>query len=53
MFYDIMKFKKGSLCHNLYIIIITYFQYLMKFIYKSNVLCHHEIQKSEIYDILY
>ena len=38
MFYDIMKFKKYILCHELYIILITNFQYLMKFIYKSNVL---------------
>ena len=35
MFYDIMKF---ILCHKLYIIIVTIFQYLMKFINKSNVL---------------
>ena len=38
MFYDIMKFKNYILCHELYIIRITNFQYLMKFIYKSNVL---------------
>ena len=38
MFYDIMKFKKYILCHELYGIIIKIFQYLMKFIYKSNVL---------------
>ena len=38
MFYDIMKFKKYILCHDLYIILITNFQYVMKFIYKSNVL---------------
>ena len=38
MFYDIMKFKNCISCHELYIIIITNFQYLMKFIYKSNVL---------------
>ena len=43
MFYVIMKFKNYILCHNLYIILITNFQYLMKFIYNSNVLCHHEI----------
>ena len=43
MFYDIMKFKKYTLCHELYIILITNFQYLMKFIYKSNVLLFHEI----------
>ena len=36
MFYDIMKFKNYILCHELYIILITNFQYLMKFIYKSN-----------------
>ena len=38
MFCDIMKFKKYILCHDLYIILIKIFQYLMKFIYKSNVL---------------
>ena len=36
--YIIMKFKNYILCHNLYIILITNFQYLTKFIYKSNVL---------------
>ena len=40
---DIMKFKNYILCHKLYIILITNSRYLMKFIYKSNVLCHHEI----------
>ena len=35
--------KNYILCHEVYIILITNFQYLMKFIYKSNVLCHHEI----------
>ena len=43
MFYDIMKFKDYILCHKLYIILIIIFQYLMKFIYYSSVLCHHEI----------
>ena len=43
MFYDIMKFKNFILCHELYIILIIIFQCLMKFVYKSNVLCHHEI----------
>ena len=38
MFYDIMKFKNYILCHELYVILIIIFQYLMKFIYKSNVL---------------
>ena len=38
--YVIMKFV---LCHDLYIIIVKFFQYLMKFVYKSNVLCHYEI----------
>ena len=38
--YVIMKFV---LCHELYTILIIIFQYLMKFIYKFNVLCHHEI----------
>ena len=38
MFYVIMKFKKYILCHELYIIMIKNFQFLMKFIYKSNVL---------------
>ena len=46
MFYDITKF---ILCHDLYI----NFQYLMKFIYKSNVLCHHKILKSEFYLMIY
>ena len=43
MFYVIMKFKNFILCHELYIVLIIIFQYLMKFIYKFNVLCHHEI----------
>ena len=34
-------------------ITIKIFQFLMKFIYKSNVLCHHKILKSEFYVILY
>ena len=38
MFYDIIKFKKYILCYELYIILITNFQYLMKFKYNSNVL---------------
>ena len=38
MFCDNMKFKKYILCHELYTIIIKIFQYLIKFIYKSNVL---------------
>ena len=38
MFHDIMKFKNYILCHDLYTIIIKIFQYLMKFIYKSNAL---------------
>ena len=49
MFYDIMKFKKYILCHELYAIIIKIFQYLMKFIYKSNVLCYHEIYFMSFY----
>ena len=36
--YVIIKFKKYILCHELYIILIKNLQYLMKFIYKSNVL---------------
>ena len=43
MFHVIMKFKNFILCHELYIILIIIFQYSMKFIYKSYVLCHHEI----------
>ena len=43
MFYVIMKFKNYILSHKLYVIIIIIFQYLMKFIYKSNVLWYHEI----------
>ena len=42
MFYVIIKFKNFILCHELYTIINTNFQYVMKFIYKSYVLCHHE-----------
>ena len=38
MIYDIMKFKNYILCHELYTILITNFHYLIKFIYKSNVL---------------
>ena len=38
MFYDIMKFNNYILCPKSYIIIITNFQYLMKFIYNSSVL---------------
>ena len=38
MFYDIMKFKNYILCHELYTILIKIFQFLMKFVYKSNVL---------------
>ena len=38
MFYDIMKFKNHILCHELYINLVIIFQYLMKFIYKFNVL---------------
>ena len=50
MFYVIMKFKNYILCHDLYIILITIFQYLinlyinlmfydiMKF--KNYILCH-------------
>ena len=38
MFYDIMKFKNYILCHELYTILIKVFQFLMKFIYNSNVL---------------
>ena len=33
MFYVIMKFKNYILYHELYIILIKNFQYLMKFIY--------------------
>ena len=43
MLYDIMKFKNYILCHKLYVILIIFFQYFMKFIYKFNVLCHHKI----------
>ena len=43
MFYDIMKFKNYILYHKLYIILIIIFQYLIKFMYNYNVLCHHEI----------
>ena len=49
MFYDIMKFKNYILCHDLYITLITNFQYLMKFIYNSNFLCHHEIYFMSFY----
>ena len=38
MFYDIMKYKNYILCHDLYVILITNFQYLMKFMHNSNVL---------------
>ena len=43
MFYVIIKFKNYILCHNLYEILITIFQYLINFIYKSNVLRYNEI----------
>ena len=46
MFNVIMKF---ILCHELYTIVIMIFQYLMKFIYKSYVLCHHEIYFMSFY----
>ena len=46
MFYIIMKF---ILCHILYTIVIIIFQYLMKFIYKSYVSCHHEIYFMSFY----
>ena len=49
MFYVIMKFKDYILCHELYTIVIIIFQYLMKFIYKSYVLCHHEIYFMSFY----
>ena len=49
MFYVIMKFKNYILCHKLYTIVIIIFQYLTKFIYKSNVLCHHEIYFMSFY----
>ena len=49
MFYVIMKFKDYILCHELYTIVIIVFQYLMKFIYKSYVLCHHEIYFMSFY----
>ena len=49
MFYDIMKLKNYILCHKLYIILIIIFQYLMKFIYNSNVLCYHEIYFMSFY----
>ena len=49
MFYVIMKFKKGNLCHKLYTIVIMIFQYLTKFIYKFNVLCHYEIYFMSFY----
>ena len=49
MFYVIMKFKNYILCHELYTIVIIIFQYLMKFIYKSYVLCHHEIYFMSFY----
>ena len=42
MFY-VMKFKNYILCHKLYVILILIFQYLMKFMYKFNVLRHREI----------
>ena len=44
-----MKFKNYILCHKLYTIVIIIFQYLTKFIYKSNVLCHHEIYFMSFY----
>ena len=49
MFYDIMKFKNYILCHKSDMIIIIIFQYLMKFIYKFNVLCHHKIYFMSFY----
>ena len=45
MFYVITKFKNYILCHKSYIILIMIFEYLMKFIHNSYVLCHHKIQK--------
>ena len=38
MFYDIMKFKSYILRHELYTILIKIFQFLIKFIYNSDVL---------------
>ena len=49
MFYDIRKFKNYILCHDLYINSIKYWKIMI--IYKSNVLRHHEILKSEFYVI--
>ena len=46
-------YKYLILCHELYIILITNFQYLMKFIYNSNVLCHHEIHLMSFYVMNY
>ena len=51
MFYVIMKFKNYILCYELYIILITNFQYLMIMFYdimrfKNYILCH------ELYIIL-
>ena len=49
MVYDIMKFKNYILCHELYIILVIIFQYLVKFIYNSYVLCYHEIYFMSFY----
>ena len=38
-----MSSQNYILCHKLYTISIVIFQYLMKLVYKFNVLCHHEI----------
>ena len=46
MFYVI---KNYILCHELYIILIIIFQYLMKFIYKSNALCHQKLHFMSFY----
>ena len=49
MFCVIMKFKNYILSHELYTILIIIFQYLMKFIHKSYVLCHYEIYFMSFY----
>ena len=48
MFYVIMKFKNYILCHKLYIILITNFQYLMN-LYINLMFYNHEIYFMSFY----
>ena len=48
-----MSSQNYILCHKLFTIVIIIFQYLTEFIYKSNVLYHHEILKTTFYVINY